>query len=256
MRCVVFETWQIFKKADLWIGTWLSAMMRPTSERFSDLVTRPVATMESRACLPPDFLVNDSFARRPGAPLSRHVTGSRAEWNAGRSRRSRMSWSRTDPIDHRVFRELLSLELELTHHDGRSASLDAYLLRFPGRGGTVRQVFAIAGMTEPFPGVTEPGMTKELGSSPTGYELIRELGKGGQATTYLARGPTPSAPHWLCSSDTTGSARRAGEGSAQRGPRLARFREIPFVAPCYGVESRGEEIDLVVEYVPGGRWTS
>ena len=40
------------------------------------------------------------------------------------------------------------------------------------------------------------------------------------------------------------------EAVLNEGRALARVRS-PFVAPCYGVESRGDEIDLVVEYVPG-----
>ena len=40
------------------------------------------------------------------------------------------------------------------------------------------------------------------------------------------------------------------EAVLNEGRALARVRS-PFVAPCFGVETRGDEIDLVVEYVPG-----
>ena len=46
----------------------------------------------------------------------------------------------------------------------------------------------------------------------------------------------------------TSTARR--EAVLNEGRALARVRS-PFVAPCHGVETRGDEIDLVVEYIPG-----
>ena len=40
------------------------------------------------------------------------------------------------------------------------------------------------------------------------------------------------------------------EAVLNEGRALARVRS-PFVAPCFGVKTRGDEIELVVEYVPG-----
>ena len=82
-----------------------------------------------------------------------------------------------------------------------------------------------------------------------GYELIRMLGKGGQATTYLARDRALQRLVVLKRYHETASGGRR-EAVLSEGRALARVRS-PFVAPCYGVKIEGEEIDLVVEYIPG-----
>ncbi len=91
--------------------------------------------------------------------------------------------------------------------------------------------------------------TVSLTPSAEGYELLREIGKGGQATTYLAR---DRALHRLVVLKRYHGVTSAGRREAvlNEGRALARVRS-PFVAPCYRVETRGDEIDLVVEYVPG-----
>ncbi len=93
-------------------------------------------------------------------------------------------------------------------------------------------------------------MTSEAPTFSTeGYELLRELGKGGQATTYLARDRALHRVVVLKRYHGVASSGRR-EAVLNEGRALARIRS-PFVAPCHGVESRGDEIDLIVEYVPG-----
>ncbi len=111
-----------------------------------------------------------------------------ADWNAGRPRQIEDEIAAADnPVQSRLFRELLVLELELVRGDGRLADLDAYLARFPDRADTVREVFAADTVAVPARDGTGCLTRHEPASPPEGYELLRELGKGGQATTYLAR---------------------------------------------------------------------
>ncbi len=173
-----------------------------------------------------------------------------AEWKAGRRRLIEEELAEVDePIRSRLFRELLALEYELKRQDGRPANLDDYLSRFPYQANQVREVFGCEMVTRPFPEATEPGSITEPGTSHEGYELLRELGRGGQATTYLAR---DRALHRLVVLKRYHGVASSGRREAvlNEGRALARIRS-PYVAPCHGVETRGDEIDLIVEYVPG-----
>ena len=85
--------------------------------------------------------------------------------------------------------------------------------------------------------------------SPKGYELLRRLGKGGQATTYLARDLALQRLVVLKRYHGAASSGRR-EAVLNEGRSLARVRS-PFVASCHGVEARGDQIDLIVEFVPG-----
>jgi len=99
------------------------------------------------------------------------------------------------------------------------------------------------------PEATEPATREEPAPSHEGYDLIRKLGEGGQATTYLARDRALERLVVLKRYHGAASSGRR-EAVLNEGRALARVRS-PFVAPCYGVETRSGEIDLVVEYVPG-----
>jgi len=175
-----------------------------------------------------------------------------ADWHAGRPRRIEDELAAADEsIRSRLFRELLALEFKLTRRDGRFAELDAYLARFPDRADTVRELFADQTVASSFREVTGAVQSEERASAPEGYELLRKLGSGGQATTYLARDLALQRLVVLKRYHGAGSSGRR-EAVLSEGRALARVRS-PFVAPCYGVETRGDEIDLVVEYVPGRR---
>jgi serine/threonine protein kinase len=182
-----------------------------------------------------------------------------ADWNAGRPRRieGELAASADDAIRARLFRELVALELELTQRDGRSLDPNGFFARFPDRADAVREVFAGASTTVTCTGATtterdrtrEPEPDTEPDASAEGYELLRELGSGGQATTYLARDRALERLVVLKRYHGVASPGRR-EAVLSEGRALARIRS-PFVARCLGVEARGDAIDLVVEYVPG-----
>ena len=199
---------------------------------------------------PPDLTSDDSVLADDLAGIIAACERFEADWKAGRPTRIEDELAAAqESVQRRLFRELLALELELTRRDGRFPDLSAYLARFPDRAHTVREVFVCETVTVPFPEVTDPGTGDELGSSPVGYELLRELGSGGQATTYLARDRALQRLVVLKRYHGAASASRR-EAVLNEGRALARVRS-PFVAPCLGVETRDNEIDLIVEYVPG-----
>ena len=66
-----------------------------------------------------------------------------AGWKAGRPRRIEDEMAAADdPIQARLFGELLSLEIELLRQGGRFADVDGYLARFPDQADAVRARFA------------------------------------------------------------------------------------------------------------------
>ncbi|MGO9599424.1 MAG: protein kinase domain-containing protein [Isosphaeraceae bacterium] len=154
--------------------------------------------------------------------------------------------------------ELLILDLAYRSRDGKRPSLEKYLERFHDAEEAVRLAFAKmttfeAAADAPNGPAGSPAAAVSVTSawppSSEGYELLRELGKGGQATTYLARDRALKRLvvikryHGVAS-----SARR--DAVLNEGRALARVRS-PFVAACHVVEPRGDEIDLVLEFVPG-----
>jgi len=198
----------------------------------------------------PNLPADDSL---PPVDLARIIASCdrfEADWNAGRPRPIEDELARAgEPVPSRLLRELLALEFELSRRDGRSADLNAYLARFPDRAETVREVFGGETVTAPCGETVGPVVGEGQAASPEGYELLRALGEGGQATTYLARDRALQRLVALKRYHGVASVGRR-EAVLNEGRALARVRS-PFVAPCYGVECRGDEIDLVVEYVPG-----
>lgn len=191
----------------------------------------------------------------PAADLARLIARCdrfEADWNAGAPRRIEDEVAAGDePIRARLFRELLALEIELKRRDGRVADQDIYLTRFPEHAHDVRMIFGGASptATATWGETTTLGLVSDQGAGARGYEIIRQLGGGGQAVTYLARNRALQRLVVLKRYHGAASPSRR-EAVLNEGRALARVRS-PFVAPCYGVEIEGEEINLVVEYVPG-----
>lgn len=175
-----------------------------------------------------------------------------ADWNAGKPRQIEEELAAADEaIRPRLFRELLALEIELKRRDGGLAEREVYLARFPDRDDDISLVFGSASptATATWGQTTTPGTGPDTCSDVAGYEIIRKLGGGGQAVTYLARDRALRRLVVLKRYHGAASSSRR-EAVLNEGRALARVKS-PFVAPCYGVEPQGDEMDLVVEYVPG-----
>jgi tRNA A-37 threonylcarbamoyl transferase component Bud32 len=200
--------------------------------------------------LPLNLTVDDSLPLDDLARVIAACERFEADWKAGRPRSIEDELARADkPVPARLLGELLALEFELTRRDGRAADLEPYIARFPARADTVRDAYIGTITTAPCGETVGPAMDEGQSASPEGYELLRKLGEGGQATTYLARDRALQRLVALKRYHGVASSGRR-EAVLNEGRALARVRSS-FVAPCYGVESRGDEIDLVVEYVPG-----
>jgi serine/threonine protein kinase len=199
---------------------------------------------------PGNLRTDDSLPPEDLARVIAACDGFESEWNAGRPRRIEDALALAgEPKLARLFGELLALEVELKRRDGRHADPEPYIARFPDQAAIVLDIFAGCTVTVPHPDETIPGMTTEPASQHEGYELLRKIGEGGQATTYLARDRALQRLVVLKRYHGVVSPGRR-DAVLNEGRALARVRS-PFVAPCYGVENRGDEIDLVVEYIPG-----
>ena len=130
--------------------------------------------------------------------------------------------------------------------DGRFRDLSATSPGSP-TGPHGQEVFVCETVTVPFPEVTDPGTGDGwvlAGGLRAARTRIRE-----QATTYLARDRALQRLVVLQALSWGGVSQA---GARRCSTRAARWRGCtPVRAPCLGVETRGDEIDLVVEYVPG-----
>jgi tRNA A-37 threonylcarbamoyl transferase component Bud32 len=172
-----------------------------------------------------------------------------ADWKAGRPGSIEAELAAADEaIRPELFRELLALEVELRRRRGEIAEPDVYLARFPDHGDTIRKVIGDPARDSPGP-VGNGNVNGEAASPLEGYEFLERLGKGGQASTYLARDRAlqrlvvVKRYHGVDSTSRRAAVLNEGRALARVGSR--------FVAQCYEVNSRGGEIDLIVEYVPG-----
>ena len=91
-----------------------------------------------------------------------------------------------------------------------------------------------------------PPSSSPLGALPPGlkYQVLQCLGDGGQGSAYLARDPRLGRLVVLKRYHARGAA------VEQEGQALARVRSR-YTAQCYHLERQGDELFLVMEYIPG-----
>ena len=175
-----------------------------------------------------------------------------ADWNAGRSRSIENAVKTASAaIRPRLFRELLALELELARRAGQAVDEGEYVDRFPDSAAAVRDVFIGRHAARSRSGGDMASTVRgNVGSASRGLRTGSPRSERGARRQLIWRATAPCSA-WSCSSVTTGSPRPAGarrcstraapwRGSAARSSRRAT-----------GWRRRGDEIDLVVEYIPG-----
>jgi WD40 repeat protein/serine/threonine protein kinase len=169
-----------------------------------------------------------------------------------------------EPEKSALFCELLRSELEFCKDQSQALEEAAYAARFPQHGKIVRAVFDEPGQgaINPGPVFGKLGNASEFAGSSServgiiaraaGYELLRELGRGGMAVVYLARQTklkrlvALKVIHSGAHDDANLRARFRAEATA-----VARLQH-PHVVQIYEVGERDGELFLALEYVEGG----
>jgi Protein kinase domain len=140
--------------------------------------------------------------------------------------------------------QCLGVEIDYRRRRGESPTPEEYLERFPGDEEVVRGVFhepassrATGLLQEPLPAM--------LGK----FVVIARLGRGGQGSAYLAR--DPDLGHLVVLKRYHASTNDPhAKGAIPDGKALIRLRSR-YTPQCYGIERVGDELVLVMEYLPG-----
>jgi hypothetical protein len=186
-----------------------------------------------------------------------------AGWKRGRPIPLEELLRESDDVDRApLLHQALGLELNHRRRRGESPTQDEYLARFPEDTSIIRGAFEETTVTIPpahgadshslgpcstepsaGPGAIAPG--ERIGK----FLVIRRLGTGGQASALLARDPDFGRLVVLKRYHT--SARDPHlEGALQDGKALVRLRSR-CTPHCYGLEHHGDDLILVMEYIPG-----
>jgi len=88
------------------------------------------------------------------------------------------------------------------------------------------------------------------------YEILRRLGAGGSGVVYEANDTLLQRPVVLKMLHTGILSAEQMRTTVLREARLASAIEHPNVCGIYEVGESGEEAYIVMQYVPGSRWTS
>jgi len=178
-----------------------------------------------------------------------------------------------------LFRELLSLEVEGCRARGEQPQVLAYHERFPDYSEAIEAAFALVGLdgptlqvranrrsNGPIEGLSLSKITTADGERPLaalnpvvleslqsqGYEVVRELGRGGMGVVYLAR---KLALNRLCALKMILAGAHAGAAALARfraeAEAVARLRHHDIVQIYHVGEADGLPY-LELEYLPGG----
>ncbi len=149
--------------------------------------------------------------------------------------------SRKTPIGDALLKGLLACEVQLRRESGEAPSLGDYRDRFPDKVRLIEEVLQadptaqVGRQNAPLPNFGQ-------------YEIVKSLGRGGQATTYLARDKKLGNHVVLKVYQSQGVTFR--EKAVEEGRALVRV-DSPYVAHCLGVQEDHGQLALVMEYVPG-----
>jgi serine/threonine protein kinase len=151
-----------------------------------------------------------------------------------------------------LLRQALGVELDYRRRRGEQPINGEYLTRFPDAVEVVRGAFE-----EPTMSMTS-GTTVDMTSlhrveplpeTIGKFLVVGRLGSGGQGSAYLAR--DPDLGHLVVLKRYHASAGDPNaEGAIRDGKALVRLRSR-FTPQCHGLEHVGNELILVMEYIPG-----
>jgi serine/threonine protein kinase/tetratricopeptide (TPR) repeat protein/WD40 repeat protein len=171
-----------------------------------------------------------------------------------------------EPNRARLLRRLLELELAQRRSRGEPSTPEDYERRFPEHAELIREVFAACSSiaTQPESGPPAGGTSAERSSGTVegpdatpfprvpGYEILRELGRGGMGVVYLAR---QTALKRLVALKMILAGSHAGPNELARfrteAEAIARFRH-PHIVQIYEVGECDGQSFFSLEYVDGG----
>jgi hypothetical protein len=165
-------------------------------------------------------------------------------WVAGERPRAESYLTRVgDDLRYPLLCELLRLEFELRHAAGEDVTEQEFHDRFPGDRTAVEEALRATRSWAPGPGAA--GGAGRVGK----YDIIRPLGSGGQGQTLLAFDPDLKRQVVLKVYYGTGTPVQQGQ-VLNEGRALARVQS-PYVARCLSAERDGDQVWLVMEFIPG-----
>ena len=151
-----------------------------------------------------------------------------------------------------LLRQAIGLELDYRRSHGESPEPEGYLRRFPEDAEIIRDLFGEPTVsritesgTEPSPDPPHVPVPETIGK----FAVLGRLGQGGQGSAYLARDPDLGRLVVLKRYHTAPAGPDA-HGAVRDGKALSRLR-TRYAAQCFGIERAGDDLILVLEYVPG-----
>jgi hypothetical protein len=151
-----------------------------------------------------------------------------------------------------LLHQLLGIELDYRRRRNESPAPEDYLRRFADDAEVVRHAFeepTVSFTTGPaldsLPSLLRDPLPVTIGK----FDVLGQLGTGGQGSAYLARDPDLGRLVVLKRYHAAADEPDAG-GAAQDGKALSRLRSR-YTPQCFGLERVGDELILVMEYVPG-----
>jgi hypothetical protein len=151
---------------------------------------------------------------------------------------------RPEALHGELLRHALIVELAYRRDRGETPTIGSYDWRFPLHVHVIERAFADGvsprvAIPPPVP-APRPSLAK-LGK----YIVLRPLGDGGQGSAFLARDPDLGRQVVLKRYHSGASAAALKDGEA-----LCRIRSR-YIPQCFGMERDGDQLYVVMEYIPG-----
>jgi len=205
----------------------------------------------------------DRFPSPAGASLTDLLVEQRAGWERG-ERIPAEAYLRRHPAlasDGDAVLDLIGNEMLLRQERGERPGLDEYLRRFPQWTAQIKVQFEVERAIEmetPSPSaqrsmpatIPMPSVLAAVSPSIPGYEVLDELGRGGQSVVFRAR--QLALDRLVALKMILGSAGPEERARFQREVEAVAHLEHPHIAQVYDVGEQAGQPYCALEYVAGG----